>query len=370
MAMPTSGQIKLFDAGKEVVVGAREAPIADATVLSTHFPNGISLTEISTGTGAASNDPINIYSPSYPDGSTPHALSEFYGYIDNTLAPGVRLEWSRASGTSLSTNYLWTDPSHTANTDPAVDPVGTGTNTRWRKSYFNIYKYRGRTIRLVIGFDHYSGSFRNDVGLTSWSIEKTNGSRYIGEFGFPTNYYVSNTTSYAGPIFRFAVDGVDRINLGTDVMQRNSSTSANGYQATTGWTDFPNSTSSFSPYTTPSTIDMETNSSNNGEWNYRIDGATPSGGTGPENVYLYRNGYTEYYEMQNAGYSGDPDWPYLYYEASGQSANSLNGWSWMRTTQIEVPSDALNLHFIYSAYSTDQTNWYNNTLAIYVDLVS
>jgi len=85
MALPTSGQLKLFWCGKEVVIGDYTAAIPDSTVLL-EFPNGISLTEISTGTGAASDDPINQLSQSKPDGSTPHAMSEFRGYNDQASA--------------------------------------------------------------------------------------------------------------------------------------------------------------------------------------------------------------------------------------------------------------------------------------------
>ena len=362
MAMPSSGEIKLFQAGKEVVVGAREAAIPDSTVLL-NFPNGISLKEISTGTGAAADDPINLANPAAnrPDGLSPHALSEFYSYDDDyTIASGHYTVWTRTAGSSSSTNYLYTDPSHSTNTDPIVNPLGTATTSKWRKGSFDLSPYRNALIRLKIGFLHGTTSFRCDTGLTSWYIETQSDDMLDGY-----NRYSNFSGDYAAGNPRDIVDQSDLYIATGDSMDRQSGTSSTSYSSTSGWTAFSHSGSNLTAY--------ELNSATDGTWNFRtIYGPTASSNTGPDNVYFaYQNVINgqvqnEYYDYQDLDSSFQNLYlPYLYYEASNQSSAD---WSWMRTIPFYVPNDAETLHFIYTAWSNDQTNWYNSQLKIIVEV--
>ena len=149
-----------------------------------------------------------------------------------------------------------------------------------------------------------------------------------------------------------------------NIMQNHTVTyNANDYAATTNWNNFPNSANSSGIVSG----NQEISSSTSGQWNYYLGGETPSGNTGPLNTYAYwdLNTTGEYYEPQNFSSYTDSDWGYIYYEASNMTSARH---SWMRTVQIEVPENALNVHFIYSAFSNDITNWYNCVLKIYVDL--
>ena len=361
MGLPSTGQLRLFSCGKEVVVGDYTAAIPDSTVLSNYFPNGISLKEISTGTGAAADDPINLANSAAnrPDGLSPHSMSEFYNYDDNyVIASGHYTVWSRSAGSSLNTNALWTDPSNTTyNTDPIVNPLGTATTSKWRKAYFDLTPYRNALIRLKIGFFHGTTSFRCDVGLTSWYIETINDDMLDGydRYGFSGDYANGNP--------RDIVDQSDLYIATGDSMDRQSGTSNSSYSSTTGWTAFAHSGINLTAW--------ETNTAINGTWNFYVSGPTGSSNTGPDNVYVaYQNVINgqvqnEYYDYQDAGGSSSIYWPYLYYEASSQSSAD---WAWMRTIPFYVPNDAENLHFIYTAWSNDQTNWYNSELKIIVEV--
>lgn len=339
----------------------------------------VSLAEMSTGTGDFSTEPINTSNPvaDRPDGSTPHSMAEFHSYDHDIYSSGQFLVWSRSGGTSSSTNKLFTDPNHTSNTDPIVNPVGSGTVTRWRRSYFDVSPFQGRTIRLIIGFYHATYSFKCDTCLGSWRIETSDDDVYDGETGLmnndlgytdPPSNTNTETVIYADDVgkvkFRQSVPASEQDFTEQNIMQNHTgSYNANDYAATTGWNNFPNSANSSGIVTG----NQETSSSTSGQWNYYLGGETPSNNTGPLNTYAYwdLNTTGEYYEPQNFFSYTDSNWGYIYYEASNMTSARH---SWMRTVQIEVPENALNVHFIYSAFSNDVTNWYNCVLKIYVDL--
>jgi hypothetical protein len=374
MAVPSSGNsISMQNIAKELK-------------LDNYYGTGptftdVSLTEMSTGTGDFSTEPINTDNPvaDRPDGSTPHSMAEFHSYDHDIYSSGQYLVWSRSGGTTSSTNKLFTDPNHASNTDPVVNPYGTGSDTRWRRSYFDLSPYQGRTIRLIIGFYHATYSFKCDTALMSWRIETNNDSVYDHEYEFANQIAYTDSTNenvntietvYSGldvstVKFRNIVTVSEQDYTEQNIMQQHTgSYNANDYQSTTGWVNFTNS------YNTSTGIisgNQETTSNTSGQWNYYLGGETPSSNTGPLNTYVYwdLNVNNEYYEPQNMGFNGDPNWGYLYYEASNMTSARH---SWMRTVQIEVPENALNLHFIYSAFSNDITNWYNCVLKIYVDL--
>ena len=82
MALQTSGQISLSD-----IMGEIPSLI-----------NNVSLYTLSTGN-------INIQSPSRPDGSAPHAMSEFFGY-DHAYSPGTLIP---GTGIVVATKFYWPD---------------------------------------------------------------------------------------------------------------------------------------------------------------------------------------------------------------------------------------------------------------------
>lgn len=78
MAVPSSGTLSLFGIAKEVKLNDYNNTISPSTF--TQYQATISLGQMSTGGGNYPN--INTSNPSSdrPDGSTPHAMSEFYAY--------------------------------------------------------------------------------------------------------------------------------------------------------------------------------------------------------------------------------------------------------------------------------------------------
>lgn len=193
MAIPTSGQLRLFYAGKEVVVGDVTAPIPDSTVLS-YFPNGISLTEISTGTGAASDDPINTYSVSRPDGSTPHALSEFYGYDDDAgnLPPPAGIY-------SLTNPIFIADEGFSRATNTAnPDPIARS-GYDWRLKSFSFNYSASMQVRLIIMYYHDAYNDGAAFFVNSIKIGSSDANHYYPEREDTGNYLTQNSTSVNSP---------------------------------------------------------------------------------------------------------------------------------------------------------------------------
>lgn len=380
MAVPSSGPISLLKIAKELKTDDYYNTISTSTFLQ-YTADDISLTDMSTGADDFSTDPINTSNPSAnrPDGSTPHAMSEFYSYDHDYLSPYIYLGWSRTVGSTAASNTLYTAPSWTTyNTDPVVDPEGTGTDTRWRRSGFDLSPYQGRKIRLIIGFNHGTASFKCDVCLSSWHIVDNTGEtcKVLLYPGTSTQVY----KAYHNATFRGVVMPDDRNNISpaqNNIMQdhRNSTQSNPLYLGTSTcsittttncWDDFSNTYDANGVYETASQV--------NGEWNLNNSGnssfpQTDSSNTGPTYQYglIYNgvNGADWFYDSatseQQIVTTG-----YIYYEASGQSSQK---YAWMRTVIIDVPDDADQLKFNYCAYSDDQTNWYNSWLKIYVHLV-
>ena len=98
MAVPSSGTLVMGKIYQEI----------DGSGYSSASDSGesASLTDMSTGN---SPDSLNTNSSSKPDGSTPHSMSEFYGY-DHSFVPfswgtniGVGQAWGNITGTNAST---------------------------------------------------------------------------------------------------------------------------------------------------------------------------------------------------------------------------------------------------------------------------
>mgnify|MGYP007089910929 CR=1 FL=1 len=320
MPMPSSGALKLFDAGKEVVFGAREAAIPNSTVLAA-FPNGISLTEISTGTGAAADDPINwrssadsaTYSP--PDGDTPHALSEFYDYTDGYVhefditnsTPGYQV--TGYTKTYITADYLsgrisrgFTDPSNTDN----IDPIAVS-GYKWREFKFKVRNASGatKTYRPVIMFWANGTDYRRDFAVHSIRIGSTH-YHATNE----TMKYDTNATAYSFPV------------------------------SETGWSNVVLGSTA-------------------GRWNIEAGGGTPSSNTGPDIGVIYST-TTGNYETTTGRY-----W---YYESS----NSATGWATLKPTSTKtINNGAVDfVTFVYSAWSNDVLTWDNCYFDVCIQVVS
>lgn len=86
MALQSSGQISISDITSEIPT----------------LSGNVSLYTLSTGN-------INFQSPSKPDGSAPHAMSEFYGY-DHNYQPGTLIP---GSDVIKATKFYWGDLCYT-----------------------------------------------------------------------------------------------------------------------------------------------------------------------------------------------------------------------------------------------------------------
>ena len=90
MAVPSSGQLSLFSIAKEIELNDYTSTIPYPTYQGiSPYAHPISLTNMSTGAGGFAA--INTNSTDRPDGSTPHAMSEFYGYDQNASFPGYQV---------------------------------------------------------------------------------------------------------------------------------------------------------------------------------------------------------------------------------------------------------------------------------------
>lgn len=324
MAVATSGELKFLSVAKELRYNNPAATIPDSTVLL-NFPNGISLTEMSTGVGAFSSYPIN-QANELPDEIAPHAISEFYGY-DHDLAGQPAAGFYEILSRSGPT--LYTGAENTSNTDVIVrdyveDNYPNGKNSRWRSFYFTIPEnWKGiNNLRITpyVQFYQSNQDFRNDVAIS-------------GQWVF--------TDLVNGDIMGIPYSG-----------NQSLSTGAVGQNATSG----------YAPYTVPNTswtwTDIPNNFNEPSSLRWGLQSLeTPSNGTGPEEdpVYKYRlNGniwQTEGDEQSSRQY-------YFYCETSGTYSS---GYSHFRFKEpAYIPYGARHLTFCYSAWSQDGVNDFTN----------
>ena len=83
MAVPSSGTLTMLGLARERKVGNYNA--------STLFLNPILMTDLINGGGLNSFPALNVNSPFKPNTSTPHSMSEWYGY-DQDYAPPAECE--------------------------------------------------------------------------------------------------------------------------------------------------------------------------------------------------------------------------------------------------------------------------------------
>lgn len=322
MAVASSGQLRFLSVAKELRYNNPAATIPDSTVLL-NFPNGISLTEMSTGTGAFSSYPINTYNPAAdrPDGSTPHAISEFYSYDHDYIDPNVPYISAATSGShwvgggtnrrfdmySISGNRAFTDPSNTDNPDPIVL-----TNTKWREMTFRVQSSWNIQYRPVILFRAAGTDYRRDFAINSFR-ETTSGALYNPEATGAEAFY--NPSSDAIP--------------------------------TSG------------TWSAVSTV------ASNGAWVRDTGDGTPSANTGPDAGYVW-NSFTNDYATGNQYVTAPAD--YWYFEASG----SANGYAWWRPTTWNTiaAGSTEEWKFIYSAWSNDVSTWQSSYFELYIQFQS
>ena len=114
MAVPSSGEISLFGIAKELELDTYSSSIPLPTYTSFYQGPPFPLSDMSTGGGGF--DTINTNNPATdrPDGSTPHAMSEFYSYDHDAAEPNetytVHLadDWSDGNISSTRTSFTIT----------------------------------------------------------------------------------------------------------------------------------------------------------------------------------------------------------------------------------------------------------------------
>ena len=149
MTLPSSGQISFNDLRVELGIST-QAPFSITTAATSGYVT------------------INTNSPSYPNASTPHAISEWYNYNHNAAA-------CVALNSSFTFGYSTTTPSDPTN-------CGGGGNEYTNSSVL----YSNDCSNIGNGCTIYSNS-----GCTTKAYN-TPGIRYITDF---SSYYVLNASS-------------------------------------------------------------------------------------------------------------------------------------------------------------------------------
>lgn len=147
MAVPSSGQLSLFSIAKEIELNSYTSTIPYPTYQGiSPYATPISLTNMSTGAGGFAA--INTNSTDRPDGSTPHAMSEFYGYDQDAAFPGYQVygadDWNDGDiGTGSRTGFGTTaleDASIYVPSSPVNNTPGTvSTRLSWSTSPQTTY---------------------------------------------------------------------------------------------------------------------------------------------------------------------------------------------------------------------------------------
>lgn len=139
MAVPASGQLSM----RGVI---REFSSNNYGASSTH--EDVSLLEMSTGVNGA----VNAVSPSKPDGSAPHRLSEFYGYDHDLRLVTLGLNGPVFTSTGSSSSWLYSD-------------------------LISLNDYSNYEIRLVFHYvsgNSYTGDFQiDDIFINNGGLQGT-----------------------------------------------------------------------------------------------------------------------------------------------------------------------------------------------------
>lgn len=351
MAVPSSGQLDMSGLAKEKLFDDYN---------SSSTPTGpIFMSDLVTGgnsSGSAlSYDTTNTSSASFPNNTTPHEFSEWYGY-DHDTAVGTPIgyyEMFLRQGFQLYTG-IESQYSGIVSPDPTVVTANPfGGPTRWRWFSIDLLNSnapaqfpQGTLIRPQMLFADFNGpNLRNDVAISGdWLYLDANGQ--VVDFEPFLNLDSPDTYSEFYP--RYTGFTVRPYKYPSNIGQKSISVSGDATQPTSTitWQDL--------------SYGVETQTG--GTWNYNL-GTTPSNGTGPEdNVYLdpYRGGS---FAVWVQGTIVDPENPFFdpnpqtnnghfYYEAS--SGFTSPNYSWFRwKTPTYVPANARYLTFAYCAWSED-----------------
>jgi hypothetical protein len=185
MAVPNSGapNLSLFKIAKELKLAGSNLGYDNTSTYTVYRDsiNGatpVSLKNMSTGAGGF--DAINSGSSSKPNGTTPHSMSEFYGY-----------DHDASSFTQIGSTYS-----------------GSYSSTSWENISINVGAYKGKTVRFV--WHYVSGSsYTGDIQIDNIAVPTYNNywtqtyynlgtSSFNGAFLSTTT---SNTSSYAAASF-------------------------------------------------------------------------------------------------------------------------------------------------------------------------
>lgn len=137
MTLPSSGQLSLGDIANELGT----------------FPSNVSINSAESGTYGA----INTASPSYPDGSTPNAISEWYGYNHSAVSltsfsldhTGFDNELESCINGKPDANTVWHDGSGTypASGDTIYTDSG-GSNPFGGDNFYYKVIAQGNTVQI------------------------------------------------------------------------------------------------------------------------------------------------------------------------------------------------------------------------------
>ena len=185
MAVPSTGTLSLFGIAKELELDAYTSTIPHTTYAN-FYQSPIPLKDVSTG--GTGFDPINTNNPSTnrPDGTAPHAMSEFYSYDHDAALADVTYNLYFAED--------WDD-----------GDVGTGTRTA-----FNVTDLEANSV-FDGGSDNVVVGGVSITGRRTWSTSPQSGppQNYTHPSVVSDQLRLSNTnnphgmfmktTDYAGP---------------------------------------------------------------------------------------------------------------------------------------------------------------------------
>ena len=148
MAVPSSGTLSLIGLARE----KQNDDYTDTTAMAGTNQNPGSISLESCATSGSNHSPqvvmeaTNTSSPSYPNGTTPHAMSEFYSYdhdyvarvgkyvYDTAVAKGV----FACAQTVSSTQWYFPDASPASGDQVYTSASGSGTPSAGKYGYKNI----------------------------------------------------------------------------------------------------------------------------------------------------------------------------------------------------------------------------------------
>lgn len=196
MAVPSSGQLCLLGIAREKNYDSYTSPSTPPVV--SPF-KGYELENLADGTQYGT---INTNSPSYPDGTAPHCMSEWYGYDHDAAPPGA--SWRTMAATGVFVNN-WVSSAGTVpaamvsqgtqrSPTPAVTSCTQEFNgTSWSAGGANTTTRQALNIS-AIGTQNSGLAFGGSDGpSTRCGTSEYNGSTWANSNNVPTNIRLSGT---------------------------------------------------------------------------------------------------------------------------------------------------------------------------------